>query len=583
MKPAAPKLGEPSARVKAGRPLAVGFGLPLIMTAAVLAGAAWNRSGSGEPTVLTDREAYLYQGSDENSVAHFTLTWQQPDRAHDRWLDRDKLVALGFDCHVDPAAPEAERYYSRALPREAAIAFELGGAVWRAVGAGPRPPIGTTRLVPVDADRNAEVLEARYPDRRRYLITAAVVRPSLMKPPGVAAYLSGVISEIVPRAIHVPHELRASLPRDRTRSPHYRVAIRYGRRLEPWVTSIESTFELLGDLLLSGGPERVAADVGGISGLWYDEQSRRLLGVSDDRERPRILSFNLRLSPITVSPLNVVALDKPSDGGRTLDAEAIAPAPGGRLFISSEGEPSRGGEPAAGIFEYTREGRYVGRLAVPPAYLGDGTTNGTRGNGGFESLSVAPGGRWLFSATESSLAQDGGEADFEQGALVRLLVFDLNDLSAPPREYAYQVERVDRLAGFEEPAKGNNGVSEVLAVSDTRLLVLERMYVEFTKPSLKGANTIRIFEVTLDPAAEITGRRSLRDEPASAVLPKTLAIDLQSVTPALRPSLRSLENFEAMTFGPTLPDGRRSLVLASDDNLSERQVTAFLAFALAPP
>ena len=42
----------------------------------------------------------------------------------------------------------------------------------------------------------------------------------------------------------------------------------------------------------------------------------------------------------------------------------------------------------------------------------------------------------------------------------------------------------------------------------------------------------------------------------------------------------TLDNVEGMTFGPDLPDGRRTLVLVSDDNFSESQVTQFLAFAL---
>ena len=42
----------------------------------------------------------------------------------------------------------------------------------------------------------------------------------------------------------------------------------------------------------------------------------------------------------------------------------------------------------------------------------------------------------------------------------------------------------------------------------------------------------------------------------------------------------TLVNVEGMTFGPDLPDGRRTLVLVSDDNFSETQVTQFLVFAL---
>ena len=42
----------------------------------------------------------------------------------------------------------------------------------------------------------------------------------------------------------------------------------------------------------------------------------------------------------------------------------------------------------------------------------------------------------------------------------------------------------------------------------------------------------------------------------------------------------ALDNLEGMAFGPDLPDGRRTLVLVSDDNFSETQVTQFLAFGL---
>ena len=42
----------------------------------------------------------------------------------------------------------------------------------------------------------------------------------------------------------------------------------------------------------------------------------------------------------------------------------------------------------------------------------------------------------------------------------------------------------------------------------------------------------------------------------------------------------TLDNVEGMTFGPDLPDGRRTLVLVSDDNFSETQVTQFLGFGL---
>jgi hypothetical protein len=41
-----------------------------------------------------------------------------------------------------------------------------------------------------------------------------------------------------------------------------------------------------------------------------------------------------------------------------------------------------------------------------------------------------------------------------------------------------------------------------------------------------------------------------------------------------------IDNIEGMTFGPTLPDGRRALVIVSDNNFSPGQFTQFIVLAL---
>jgi 3-phytase len=41
-----------------------------------------------------------------------------------------------------------------------------------------------------------------------------------------------------------------------------------------------------------------------------------------------------------------------------------------------------------------------------------------------------------------------------------------------------------------------------------------------------------------------------------------------------------LDDVEGLTFGPRLPDGRRSVVLVSDDNFAASQFTQLLLFAL---
>jgi hypothetical protein len=114
--------------------------------------------------------------------------------------------------------------------------------------------------------------------------------------------------------------------------------------------------------------------------------------------------------------------------------------------------------------------------------------------------------------------------------------------------------------------------------------VLERGFVrEVARTAARSANSIRIYHVRLTPDAEVTGRSSLIEEPPAAVLQKTLLLDAASIAPELSPQLSALENFEAMSFGPRLPDGTPTLLLISDDNFSGRQVTAILVLAFAPP
>jgi hypothetical protein len=62
--------------------------------------------------------------------------------------------------------------------------------------------------------------------------------------------------------------------------------------------------------------------------------------------------------------------------------------------------------------------------------------------------------------------------------------------------------------------------------------------------------------------------------PAARRLPR-------SETTANATSRDRFDNVEGMTLGPTLPDGRRSLILVSDHNFAGSQFTQFLLFALA--
>ena len=64
---------------------------------------------------------------------------------------------------------------------------------------------------------------------------------------------------------------------------------------------------------------------------------------------------------------------------------------------------------------------------------------------------------------------------------------------------------------------------------------------------------------------------------------KRLLVDFKDLIPRWPRELANLDNFEALAFGPPLPDGRRTLIVASDDNFRATQHTVFVWFALEEP
>jgi hypothetical protein len=88
-------------------------------------------------------------------------------------------------------------------------------------------------------------LRAKYPDRGRYLILKATLRPRL-ETQDRKTRVTGYVSELAVRRINVPHALRPALePALRTpqRTPtgpdaRYEATLAVGQRLEPWIEAV---------------------------------------------------------------------------------------------------------------------------------------------------------------------------------------------------------------------------------------------------------------------------------------------------------------------------------------------------------
>ena len=227
--------------------------LPLWVTAATLASVARNRSGGREPMVLSEREVFMSPRTNDNTTATLWLAWQPPSMRRDTWFNADKLAQLGFDIRITGT----EVRNRRQLPRGVFVVLELDGPAWRAFLeerlASVAPPRAErtivdelaergSRLVVVDADRDAAVLESRYPDARRYLITAATARVQVVSTPNEPPYVVGTVDRILPQQVHVPREWAAQLPPSGPRAgraiARFDVDVRYGLNYEPWVTAI---------------------------------------------------------------------------------------------------------------------------------------------------------------------------------------------------------------------------------------------------------------------------------------------------------------------------------------------------------
>jgi hypothetical protein len=310
---------------------------------------------------------------------------------------------------------------------------------------------------------------------------------------------------------------------------------------------------------------------GSISGLAPDSGTSQWVGVIDDRERSRVVWLSVSLGPkgLDVAPVRMLELRAgPGVAERIVtrsDLESIVALPNGTFVMAEEGHLVRDtGElwqPA--LLQMTRDGVVTHVIDFPKEFqiTADGKT-GLRDNQGFEGLAITPGGR-LIAGLEQPLFQDG-EVTFDRGAAGRLVEFEPSGSTfRPARQWRYMISPTPYVESFETLCSdGENGLVELLALSETRLISMERSCLT-TRDGQFTANTVQLFAVEL-----IAGDAR-----------KRLLLNFDSITPRLSSALSRLENFEALSFGPIV-NGTPTILIASDDNFRKTQKTSFLLFGM---
>lgn len=218
----------------------------------------------------------------------------------------------------------------------------------------------------------------------------------------------------------------------------------------------------------------------------------------------------------------------------------------GTLFISDEADQS--------IREYRLDGTATGRKLNVPQHLGK---DAIYPNYGFEALAYCPARQLFWTTTESTLRAHGRPASPTHPVQNLLCLQSFGEDLQPKATYAYsmdapQARKVGRTYAF--------GVPAITALPDGRLLILEREF-HVSKHYMNSWVAVKLYCV--DPRGAVPLSTSDRD--SAQVVGKALRKELWAKWKSRFNVLNTrLANYEGMTLGPRLADGRQTLLLISD-------------------
>lgn len=323
--------------------------------------------------------------------------------------------------------------------------------------------------------------------------------------------------------------------------------------------------------------------MGGFSGLDYDARQGRWVIASDDRcthHPARFYEAELDFDAQTFRAVRLVgqhyfanasgeSFAAAAEGCARIDVEGIRLDPlDGSIWYASEGDRRAGLDPF--IRHATREGKALQELPLPPGFRSyRDEERGSRYNATFEGIAFAPGGTSLWASVEWPLYADGPIPTPQHGAHLRMTQFGRDGTVL--RQFAYPL---DAIPAAPAPGKAaENGVSEILVMADGELLVLERSAVQGADG--RYTNFVRLYATDTRGASDVKALPALAGADYTPAR-KRLVLDFATL------GLPRLDNLEAMAWGPRLPNGHATLVLASDDNFGKNQVSQFLLFEVLP-
>lgn len=328
------------------------------------------------------------------------------------------------------------------------------------------------------------------------------------------------------------------------------------------------------------GTKYDGAEFGGISGIEKTKQGD-YLAISDERGNehgsPRFYQLAIDYDAKAIHNISIKDqhfFKQPngevfSNSQATVDPESIRLAPNGNYYWASEGNYSPEADKRTNphIHEIKPDGSFVKAFNIPSDYLyTDGKTTGGRDNKLFESLAVDETGT-VYTINEDALVQDGMVATPMRGAWTRVTAFDPNTRQ-PIAQYAYELSYTpmngNSPTGYSPPL---NGVTEMLSLGNEQFLMIERAY------SKNSGHLIKLVKASITDKTTDVGKLKNLEGQTFTPMKKSQVLFIPSRYHGL-----ITDNFEGISWGKTLKNGNRTLILVSDNNFAKHQETQFLVY-----
>ncbi len=279
---------------------------------------------------------------------------------------------------------------------------------------------------------------------------------------------------------------------------------------------------------------------GGISGLSFSDGF--LWAVTDDRGQygsPRMYKHSFKNNSVKIE--TEISIKEPK-GMPVVDYEAVYRFKDGKFLISSEGDFNKKPRVFPFIKFWTEADKWTKELPIPEQFFPEKTgmqTKGLQNNSAFEAMTVTPDESSVYVMSEVALFQN-------QKSEIEFLEFE--NLSGEWKVNSRKAYTRD--VAPEGTLEVMRGVSDILYWKKDYLLVLER--------------TVRVGKsraVTLGAELFSVNIQDLKKK-------KLFTFDKELAA-----------NWEGLAWGPDLSDGRKLLILVSDNNFEKSTPTQYLFLA----